>query len=267
MPLIGIPTCTREVEGKPFHVVGDKYVQAVVLASEGIPFVLPALGSHYDLPDLVHRLDGLFLTGSLSNVHPDRYGVAEVVDHEPFDIERDDTTLPLIHEALAQAVPLFAVCRGFQELNVALGGSLHHSVHDLPGRIDHRVPEHDDPDVRYGPAHEVSATPGGLLEQLTGLGRLEVNSLHRQALDRVADRLAVEAVADDGTVEAVRVTDAEAFAFGVQWHPEYKVMSNEISRRLFAAFGDAARERAQARAEGRLPLFSVASETVEAATA
>ena len=253
-PLIGVPADTREVEGKPFHAVGDKYVRAVALASDATPFMLPAFGPLYDLADLVRKLDGLLLTGSLSNVHPERYAAEAAEVYEPYDRDRDDTTLPLIHEALAQAVPLLAICRGFQELNVALGGTLHPAVHEIPGRLDHRVPEHDDPDVRYGPNHEVALTPGGRFARLAGTERLTVNSLHRQGIDRLAERLTVEGVAPDGTIEAVAVEGAEAFALGVQWHPEYKVLEDAFSRRLFAAFGEAARERAVARAEGRLAL-------------
>lgn len=251
-PLIGVPADTREVEGKPFHAVGDKYVRAVALASDGLPFMLPAFGALYELTGLVQRLDGLMLTGSLSNVHPDRYGAAPGEVYEPYDRERDDTTLPLIQEALAQEVPLLAICRGFQELNVALGGSLHPAVHELPDRLDHRAPEHEDPDVKYGPVHEVSLTAGGLFARLAGTERLMVNSLHRQAIDRIAGSLTVEGVAPDGTIEAVSVRDAGAFALAVQWHPEYKVLENDFSRRLFGAFGEAARSRARARAEGRL---------------
>jgi putative glutamine amidotransferase len=250
--VIGVPACVRKIDDHPFHSVGDKYLRAVSEAAHGIPLVIPAFGETLDLPDLVARLDGLMLSGSPSNVHPAHYDAAPTPEHEPHDYERDATTLPLIRTALAEGVPLLAICRGMQELNVALGGTLHARVHELPARLDHRRPKHEDTDVQYGPRHEVALTPGGQLAALAGTPSIVVNSLHWQALDRVADGLAVEAVAPDGTVEAVRVESARDFALGVQWHPEYKALENPFSTRLFAAFGEAARVRARARAEGRL---------------
>lgn len=252
VPMIGVPADVRLIEGAPFHAVGDKYVRAVMLASAAAPFVIPAFGDAHDIPDLVARLDGLLLTGSPSNVHPEHYGIAPTPKAEPYDRERDETTLPLIREALDQGLPLFAICRGFQELNVALGGTLHARVHELPGREDHRALKVDDLDVKYGPRHPVKLTPGGQLEALAGSGEVTVNSLHWQALDEVAPRLAVEATAPDGTIEAASVTGAHDFALGVQWHPEYKVLSDPFSVALFTAFGDAARGRAARRARGEL---------------
>ena len=251
-PIIGVPADRRAVEGKPFHAVGDKYGRAIALASDATPFMLPAFGELYALPGLVHKLDGLMLTGSLSNVHPTIYGAEPAEVYEPYDRARDDTTLPLVHEALAQAVPLLAVCRGFQELNVALGGTLHPALHELPGRLDHRAPEHDDPDVKYGPNHSAALTPGGAVAAIAGREELTINSLHRQAVERLAPDLEIEAQAPDGTIEAVSVRDAKAFAIGVQWHPEYKVLEDPFSTKLFVAFGEAARARAEARAAGRL---------------
>ena len=251
-PMIGVPADIRTIENAPFHAVGDKYVRAVVLATEGVPFIIPAFGDLHDVPAMVRRLDGMLFTGSPSNVHPSLYDTPATPEAEPFDRERDATTLPLIREALDQGVPLLAICRGFQELNVALGGTLHARVHELPGREDHRAPKVDDPDVKYGPRHPVALTPGGAFERLAGAREITVNSLHWQALDRVADRLTVEAIAPDGTIEAVSVKNARNFALGVQWHPEYKVLQDDFSVKLFAAFGAAAQERATLRARGLL---------------
>jgi len=251
-PVIGVPACVKELEGAPFHSVGDKYLRAVVEAAQAIPMVIPAFGEVFDLPDMIERLDGLMLTGSPSNVHPAHYDTEPSPEAEPHDAARDAITLPLIRHALDGALPLFAICRGIQELNVALGGTLHARVHELPDRMDHRRPQHEDLDVQYGPKHEIALTPGGELARLLETENLMVNSLHNQALDRLAGDLSVEAVAADGTIEAVRVTDARNFALGVQWHPEYKVLENLASVRLFEAFGAACRARAQARAEGRL---------------
>ncbi len=249
--MIGVPACAKRIDDLPFHSVGDKYLRAVVEATDAIPMVIPAFGGVFDLPDLIERLDGLMLTGSPSNVHPAHYDTEPSPEAEPHDVARDAITLPLIRHALDAGLPLFAICRGIQELNVALGGTLHARVHELPDRMDHRRPKHQDLDVQYGPKHEITLTPGGTLAGLLGTETLMVNSLHNQALDRLATDLTVEAVAPDGTIEAVRVAGARNFALGVQWHPEYKVLENPASRRLFEAFGAACRNRAQARAEGR----------------
>lgn len=250
--LIGVSADVRQVDGQPFHAVGDKYLRAIMLATDAVPLVIPAFGGLYDLPELVHRLDGVLLTGSPSNVHPTHYDATPTPEAEPHDEERDETTLPLIREALGQEVPMLAICRGMQELNVALGGTLHARVHELPGRFDHRRPTHDDPDVQYGARHQIALTPGGAFRQLAGADELTVNSLHWQGIERIAPRLHIEATAPDGTIEAVSVKDAKNFALGVQWHPEYRVLDNAFSTKLFAAFGAAAQERAEARVAGRL---------------
>jgi putative glutamine amidotransferase len=250
-PLIGLPACIRTIEHLPFHTVGDKYLRAAAVAAHGIPMIIPAFGDLLDPGDLVARLDGLLLTGSPSNVHPVHYGAPAHPEAEPHDPDRDATTLPLIHAALADGLPVLAICRGMQELNVALGGTLHARVHEQTGRIDHRRPNHEDMDVQYGPRHEVRLTAGGAMIRIAGpvaqAGTLMVNSLHWQAIDRIADDLAVEAIAPDGTIEAVAVRSARAFALGVQWHPEYRVLDDPFSTRLFAAFGAAARARAAGR--------------------
>ncbi|MFI4987836.1 MAG: gamma-glutamyl-gamma-aminobutyrate hydrolase family protein [Alphaproteobacteria bacterium] len=251
-PVIGLPACVREFNDMPFHACGDKYLRAVVLGAEGMPVIIPAIGDDHDLPGLVARLDGLMLTGSPSNVEPHHYeGPASVpgTKHDPY---RDATMLPLIREALRGGLPLLAICRGIQELNVALGGSLHQRVQELPGKMDHRMPPGQPREVQYAARHAVTVTPGGLLARLVGQQELMVNSLHAQAIDRPAPGLAVEAVSTDGIIEAVSVKDAAAFAMGVQWHPEWKVLENPVSRALFAAFGAAARARAEARARGQV---------------
>ncbi len=250
--LIGLPACVREVNGFPFHACGEKYLNAVVLGAEGMPIIIPALGDDHDLPALVASLDGLMLTGSPSNVEPHHYDGPESVPGTKHDPSRDATTLPLIREALRAGLPLLAICRGIQELNVALGGSLHQRVQELPGKMDHRMPQGEPREVQYAPRHAVKLTPGGMLARLTGQQELIVNSLHAQAIDQPAPRLMVEAVSSDGIVEAVSVKDAANFALGVQWHPEWKLLENPVSRALFRAFGDAARARAEARARGRI---------------
>lgn len=246
-PLVGLVADCKESDGQYYHSVGDKYLRAIALAADCVPFVIPALSDLYDAADIASRLDGVCLTGSPSNVHPERYGKAPTPEAEPHDLHRDGTTFPLIEEVIRQGVPLLAICRGFQELNAALGGTLHIRVHELPGRMDHRQPQDPDMDVRYGPRHPVRFTPGGRFERIAGAPEIMVNSLHWQGIDRLAPALEVEGTAPDGIIEAVHVRDAPAFALGVQWHPEYKAMENPFSVKLYAAFAEAVRERAARR--------------------
>jgi putative glutamine amidotransferase len=237
LPLVGIPTCFRTINERSFHGVNEKYPNAVIEATACLPVLIPAVGTKIDVCAMLDRLDGLLLTGSPTNVHPSHYG-SEPLDPEiRHDPERDATTLPLIREAARRDLPILAICRGIQELNVALGGTLHQRVHEIPGRLNHRSPK-GSPDGPYGPAHSVKLTAGGLLTALVGATEVMVNSLHSQGIDRLAPRLRVEAVAPDGQIEAVSLPDAK-FIVGVQWHPEYKALDNALSRALFAAFSGA----------------------------
>jgi putative glutamine amidotransferase len=256
LPLIGIPACLMADEGFGFHPVGDKYVMAVLDGAGGLPLLIPALGPRLERAALLPRLDGLLITGARSNVEPHHYGAllpaAPASDLADFrDPARDATVLPLIREAIAAGVPLLAICRGIQELNVAQGGTLHQEVHALPGRLDHRSDKSVPHQERYRDVHPVALTQGGKLQELLGgATEIRVNSLHGQAIDRLAPGLVVEAVAADGTIEAVIVAGAAAFALAVQWHPEWRVLDNPVSRALFAAFGAACRARQAARNAG-----------------
>lgn len=249
-PLIGVPACVVQRDGFEYHQAGDKYVDSLIDGAGGLPLVIPALGPRLDCDALLEEIDGLLITGSPSNLEPHHYGGPAPPSDSPRDPARDATTLPLIRRALARAVPLFAICRGLQELNVALGGSLHQEVHRLPGRADHRSDKTVPMRERYAPVHPVRLVPGGMLQRLLdGAETIQVNSLHGQGIDRLADRLAVEASAPDGTIEAVSVQGAPGFALAVQWHPEWRVLENPTSRRLFAAFGAACRARQRVRHE------------------
>jgi putative glutamine amidotransferase len=248
-PLVGLPCCTRLVGDTPTHWVGDKYVRAVSDAASAVPLLVPALGDRV-AADVVARLDGLLLTGSRSNVEPHHYEGEASQPGTLHDPERDSLTLPLIRAAVDAGVPVLAICRGIQELNVALGGTLHQRVHEIEGRLDHRAPEGDVARRYAHTAHVVALTPGGVLERLAGGRELVVNSLHSQGIDRLAPALVVEAAAPDGQIEAVRHADA-AFVVGVQWHPEYRVMENPFSQALFAAFGAACRAWARRRGRSR----------------
>lgn len=253
LPLVGIPCCTRTLGPHPFHIAGDKYVRAVSEGAGALPLLIPALGGWYDLDDLVGRLDGLLVTGSPSNVEPRHYAGATIEPTPLHDPARDATTLPLIRKALTAGVPVLAICRGLQELNVALGGTLHQEVHAIPGRQDHRADESRPVEEQYGPVHPVSVAPDGTLRRLFGKTETRVNSIHAQGIDRLADGLAVEATAPDGQIEAVRVTRTPEglcpdFALAVQWHPEWQFWENQDSTALFVAFGDAVRAYAAAKA-------------------
>ncbi len=243
-PIVGIPADRREYTEQPFHMVGEKYLAAIAQASDTVPLIIPVLSDMLDLEALLAHVDGVLLPGSYSNVEPHHY------DGEPSDTgtlhdpHRDALTLPLARLVLEKGVPLFAICRGYQELNVAMGGSLHQKVHEVPGYHNHLENPDDPKDVQYGPSHPVTLVEGGMLRQLMGKDTMMVNSLHSQGVARLADGLAVEAVADDGLVEAFRVEDTAGFNLAVQWHPEWRATENEFSMAMFKAFGDACKERA-----------------------
>jgi len=227
----------------PFHAVGEKYIVAVRDGAGALPVLVPVLETPLEIDEIVDTVDGIMLTGSPSNVAPVLYGGPNPRPGVLQDARRDATTLPLIKTIVERGVPLLAVCRGFQELNVAYGGTLFQHVEEVPGRFDHREDKNQPLDVQYGPAHDVHLTPGGRLEMLAGTRTIKVNSLHGQGIDKLGPGLAVEAVAPDGQIEAVRVRDAQSFAFGVQWHPEWRFSENEFSKALFAAFGAAMQAR------------------------
>jgi putative glutamine amidotransferase len=246
-PLIGISADRRMVGHHPFHMVGEKYARAVMDAAQAVPLLIPSLAEELGFDELLTRLDGLVFTGSPSNVEPQHYQGTPSEPGTLHDPARDATTLPLIRKAVEAGVPVLGICRGFQEMNVAFGGTLHQKLHEVPGHLDHRDDERQPLEVQYGPAHDVTLEPGGLLRSLTSEESVRVNSLHSQGIDRLGPSLAVEARAPDGVIEAFRVRDARRFALAVQWHPEWKVMANAFSRALFAAFGQASRERAQSK--------------------
>ncbi|HEY9011626.1 MAG TPA: gamma-glutamyl-gamma-aminobutyrate hydrolase family protein [Devosia sp.] len=238
-PIILVSSDVRIADGYSWHAVPETYLHAVAEGAGAIPLGLPALET--DLEALLGRVDGVVLTGARSNVHPSAYGTPETEGHGPFDRRRDVADFRLINAALGRDLPLFCICRGMQELNVALGGTLANDIQTLPERADHRARPSESQDERYGLAHEIAITPAGALAKIVGADRIEVNSLHRQAIDRLAEGLAVEARAEDGTIEAVSVP-GKRFVLGVQWHPEYWFASDPPSAALFRAFGEAARQ-------------------------
>jgi putative glutamine amidotransferase len=244
LPLIGIPADRRLYGKHYFHMVGEKYIEAVARGANAVPLLVPALGSEIDLPSLLDACDGLLLTGSASNVEPQHYGGPASAPGTLHDPDRDATTLPLIPRAVAAGLPVLAICRGFQEMNVAYGGTLNPRLHETAGNLDHREDESRPLDAQYAPVHEVLLEPGGRLEKIAGRDRLTVNSLHSQGVAKLGGDLAVEARAPDGVIEAFRVADSPTFALGLQWHPEWRFAQDAFSSALFAAFGEASRQRA-----------------------
>ena len=246
-PIVGIPADRREYTGHPFHMAGEKYLAAIVHSADAVPLIIPVLSKMLDVKTLLRHVDGILLSGSYSNVEPHHYAGEPSVEGTLHDPHRDAVTLPMIRLLLDNAVPLFAICRGFQEFNVAMGGSLHQRVNTVPGYQNHLDDPHEPMDVRYAPSHPVTLSEGGLLRELSGKETAMVNSLHEQGFFRLGEGLSVEAVATDGLVEAFRVADAPAFNLGVQWHPEWRSTEDELSIAMFKAFGDACRERASQR--------------------
>jgi putative glutamine amidotransferase len=247
-PAIGVVADVHTVGKHTSHTVGEKYLDAITGAARAYAFILPARidrpGAAWTDPDdfgsVLDRLDALFLTGAVSNVEPHRYGATLQDPDSPSDPARDHVTLPLISAAIARGMPILAVCRGFQEVNVALGGTLHQAVHQVPGLSDHREPKGTLAE-QYAPSHEVSFVPGGLLHRFSGVRCARVNSLHGQGVDRLADSLALEATAPDGLIEAFSMANQDQFLLGVQWHPEWRFRDDPLSVVIFRAFGDAAR--------------------------
>jgi len=246
-PIIAVPSDRRILDPHPSHTTGEKYLKAIIDGAGGLPIIVPSMAEDIDVDDILERIDGIALTGSYSNIEPHHYG-AEAADENGFnDPHRDAMTLPLALRALEKGVPLLAICRGHQELNVALGGTLHQNLADVPGYHSHIENKSDPLDVQYGPSHPVSLMEGGLLRQLAGADSVMVNSLHAQGIAKLAANVSVEAVADDGLIEAFSVDGAEGFNLSVQWHPEWRVTENEFSMKIFEAFGDACRTRATER--------------------
>lgn len=240
-PVIGVPACRKGIDGQPFHVVGEKYLQALIDGALALPLIAPVMAEHLDIDEILGQVDGVFLTGSVSNVEPHHYAGTSSEPGTLHDPQRDAATLPMTRRALGAGVPILAVCRGFQEVTVALGGSLHQKVHEVPGYHNHRENPDEPLDVQYGPSHAVNLVDGGVLRKLAGADTVMVNSLHSQGVARLPEGVTVEAIADDGLVEAFRVDDVPGFSMAVQWHPEWQVTKNPFSLAIFRAFGDACR--------------------------
>ena len=253
-PVVGVIGSTQLVEGRfAAQRVGERNLRAVAQAAGALPLMFAGTPEITDIGALLETVDGILLTGARANVHPSRFGLEPDPRHEPYDLDRDALALKLIETCVARGVPLFGICRGFQEMNVAFGGSLHPEIRELPGRMNHRAPRlengelHPDVAVIFADRHDVRLTPGGVFAKILGAETIRVNSLHGQGILEPGRRIVVEGVAEDGTIEAIRIADAPGFALGVQWHAEHDAARNPVNRTLFEAFGAALAQYRQAR--------------------
>jgi putative glutamine amidotransferase len=253
-PIVGVIGSAHLTEGKfAAQRVGERPLRAVAEVAGALPLIFAGTPEITDIGALLDTVDGILLTGARANVHPSRFGQEEDPAYEPYDQSRDALALSLIEASVARGVPLFGICRGVQEINVAFGGSLHPEIRELPGRLNHRALRletgeiNPDPKVIYAERHEVRLTPGGVFAKLLGAETIRVNSLHGQGILEPGQRIVVEGVAEDETIEAIRVAGAQNFALGVQWHAEHMADGNPVNRKLFEAFGAALEEYRRAR--------------------
>jgi putative glutamine amidotransferase len=237
-PSVGLVCDHRRIGKHPFHMASEEYIAALRDGAGALPLLIPALDPPLAPADILARMDGLLLSGAASDVSPRLYGGGAPRKGVPLDERRDSTAVPLLQRAIEAGKPVLCICRGFQEFNVALGGTLHREVHEVPGRFDHRE-KGTALDEQYGPAHTVTVAEAGLLARIVPRRSFKVNSLHGQGIDKLAPPLFADAAAPDGQIEAVSMPGAKGFLLGVQWHPEWRWAENEISRAIFAAFGEA----------------------------
>jgi putative glutamine amidotransferase len=252
-PVVGVIGNVFQVENRfPAQMVGERNLRAIADVAGALPLMFAGKPGITDVGALLDTVDGVLLTGARANIHPTHFGAEEHPRHEPYDRDRDELALALIQACVARRVPVFGICRGFQEMSVAYGCSLHPEIRELPGRMNHRMPRlengeiHPDPTVVFADRHDVKLIPDGAFARILGCDTIRVNSLHGQGIDVPGPRIVVEGVAEDGTIEAIRVADASGFALGVQWHAEYDPQKNPVNRKLFEAFGAALSESRRA---------------------
>ncbi len=253
-PVVGIIGNSYKIEDRfTVQAAGERNMAAVADVTGALPLIFSGSPALTDIRDLLNTVDGVVLTGARANVHPSRFNTKPDAKHEPYDEERDAIALPLIEACVAEGVPVFGICRGFQEMNVAYGGTLHPEIREIPGRMNHRMPRlengeiHPDVEVIFADRHDVRLTPGGVFAGIFGKETIRVNSLHGQGILEPGKRVLVEGTAEDSTIEAIRIEGAKGFALGVQWHAEYDPQTNPINRALFETFGEAVREWRAAR--------------------
>jgi putative glutamine amidotransferase len=245
-PVVGVIGNSYRIEDRfATQLVGERNLRAIAEVAGALPLMFAGSPDITDIGALLGAVDGVVLTGARANVHPKHFRTEPNSRHEPYDLHRDDLALALSEACVARGIPLFGICRGLQEMNVAFGGSLHPEIRELPGRMNHRMPRlengeiHPDSNVVFADRHDVNLVPGGTFARLLGRERIRVNSLHGQGILEPGERVVVEGVAEDGTIEAIRIADAPGFALGVQWHAEHDPQRNPVNRALFQAFGEA----------------------------
>lgn len=241
-PVVGI-ICNHHLmnDQYPVHAGGTMNSEAIAQVSGCTPLMIPANPDYVSVEDLLESCDGFLLTGGRPNVHPEEYGEEATEAHGAFDRERDAIALPLVRACVERGQPFLGICRGFQEVNVAMGGSLYPEIRDLPGRMNHRMPPDGTLEEKFELRHSVSFTEGGVFHQLLGAQSVMTNTLHGQGIKSSGARVIVDGIAADGTPEAIYIEGAPGFTLSVQWHPEYAAKQDPVSNPLFAAFGDAAR--------------------------
>ena len=252
-PVVGVIGNAHHVENRfAIQMVGERNLRALADVAGALPLMFAGQPDITDIGALLDTVDGILLTGARANVHPARFKTEPCAKHEPYDIHRDEVALTLSEVCVARGIPLFGICRGLQEMNVAFGGSLHPEIRELPGRMNHRMPRlengeiHPDPTVVFADRHEVTLKPGGEFAKILGCETIRGNSLHGQGILEPGERVVIEGIAEDGTIEAIRIADAAGFALAVQWHAEYDPQRNPINRALFQAFGEALARRIRA---------------------
>ena len=257
LPIVGVIANSHTLEGShTVQATGERNLCAIADVCGALPLIFAGDARSTDIGALLNVVDGILLTGGRANVHPARFGVTPHPAHEPYDENRDDIALPLVLACVERGIPVFGVCRGLQEMNVAFGGTLHPEVSAIPGRMNHRAPRlengqmHPDPKVIFADRHDVRLTPEGVFTQLLGRETIRVNSLHGQGIEEPGKRIIIEGIAEDSTIEAISVAEASSFALGVQWHAEYDPQTNPINRKIFEAFGAAVKARLRLRTSG-----------------
>lgn len=237
--IIGNPHLINETYS--VHASGKMNVQAISDVARALPLIVPADPAAMSIEDLMQSCDGFLLTGGRPNVHPSEYGEVETPAHGAFDRDRDALVLPLIRACVERGQPFLGICRGFQEVNVAMGGTLHPEIREIPGRMNHRMPPEGTIEEKFALRHDVLLTEGGVFHRVFGAATVRTNTLHGQGITRPGDRIVIDGHAEDGTPEAIYVKDAPGFTLSVQWHPEWDAANDPVSRPLFTAFGDALR--------------------------
>ncbi|MEZ5934011.1 MAG: gamma-glutamyl-gamma-aminobutyrate hydrolase family protein [Alphaproteobacteria bacterium] len=245
-PVVGVIGNSYRVEDRfAVQMAGERNLRAIAEVADALPVIFAGAPDITDIGTLLDTVDGILLTGGRANVHPSYFATEPHPAYEPYDQDRDAMALALIRACVEQAVPVFGICRGMQEMNVAFGGSLHPEIRELPGRMNHRMPRletgeiHPDPAVVFADRHEVRLIPDGIFRKILGEDSIRVNSLHGQGILKLGERIVPEGVAEDETIEAIRIDGAATFALGVQWHCEYDPQINPVNRLLFQAFGEA----------------------------